>query len=48
MLSLKAIQEMNSDYLVRFAMLYHDVGKVAQYAAYDNAKTKEEKQIIFS
>ena len=48
MLSLKAIQEMNSDYLVRFAMLYHDVGKVAQYAAYDKAKTKEEKQIIFS
>jgi hypothetical protein len=29
-------------------MLYHDVGKVAQYAAYDGAKTKEEKQIIFS
>ena len=48
MLSLKAIQEMNSDYLVRFAMLYHDVGKVAQYAAYDWAKTKEEKQVIFS
>lgn len=48
MLSLKAIQGMNSDYLVRFAMLYHDVWKVAQYAAYDNAKTKEEKQIIFS
>lgn len=48
MLSLKAIQEMNSDYLVRFAMLYHDVWKVAQYAAYDNAKTKEEKQIILS
>ena len=48
MLSLKAIQEMNSDYLVRFAMLYHDVWKVWQYAAYDNAKTKEEKQIIFS
>ena len=48
MLSLKAIQEMNSDYLVRFAMLYHDVGKVQQYAAYDWAKTKEEKQIIFS
>ena len=48
MLSLKAIQEMNSDYLVRFAMLYHDVGKLGQYAAYDKAKTKEEKQIIFS
>ena len=48
MLSLKAIQEINSDYLVRFAMLYHDVWKVQQYSAYDNAKTKEEKQIIFS
>ena len=48
MLSLKAIQELNWNYLVRFAMLYHDVGKVAQYAAYDNAKTKEEKQTIFS
>ena len=48
MLSLKAIQEINSDYLVRFAMLYHDVGKLWQYAAYDWAKTKEEKQIIFS
>ena len=48
MLSLKAVQEINSDYLVRFAMLYHDVGKVKQYEAYDKAKTKEEKQIIFS
>ena len=48
MLSLKAVQELNSDYLVRFAMLYHDVGKVKQYEAYDKAKTKEEKQIIFS
>ena len=48
MLSLKAIQEINSDYLVRFAMLYHDVGKVQQYAAYDKATTKEEKQTIFS
>ena len=48
MLSLKAIQEINSDYLVRFAMLYHDVWKVQQYAAYDKVNTKEEKQIIFS
>lgn len=48
MLSLKAIQEMNNDYLVRFATLYHDVGKVQQYEAYDKAKTKEEKQFIFS
>ena len=48
LLSLKAIQEINSDYLVRFAVLYHDVGKVDQYAAYDKAQTKEEKQAIFS
>ncbi len=48
MLSLKAVQEIDSDYLVRFAMLYHDVGKVQQYAAYDKAKTKEERQNIFS
>ncbi len=48
MLSLKSIQEMNSDYLVRFAMLYHDVWKVRQYAAYDKATTKEERQLIFS
>lgn len=48
MLSLKAIQEINIDYLVRFAMLYHDVGKVKQYEAYDKATTKEEKQTIFS
>ena len=48
MLSLKALQELNSDYLVRFAMLYHDVGKVAQYEAYDKANSKEEKQVIFS
>ena len=48
MLSLKAVQELNSDYLVRFAMLYHDVGKVKQYEAYDKAKTKEERQVIFS
>ena len=25
---LNLVQEMNGDYLVRFAMLYHDVGKV--------------------
>ena len=48
LLSLKAIQEINSDYLVRFAMLYHDVWKVKQYEAYDKAKTKEDRQLIFS
>jgi len=43
LLTLKALQELNSDYLVRFAMLYHDVGKVAQYTAYEKATTKEER-----
>ena len=47
-LALKALQKINSDYLVRFAMLYHDVWKVDQYAAYDKAKTKEERQELFS
>ena len=46
--SLKFVQQINSDYLVRFAVLYHDVWKVQQYAEYEKAKTKEEKQIIFS
>ena len=43
LLTLKALQEINQDYLVRFAMLYHDVGKVAQYEAYDEAKGDKEK-----
>ncbi|MDR2189851.1 MAG: HD domain-containing protein [Candidatus Peribacteria bacterium] len=48
LLALKALQEINSDYLVRFAMLYHDVGKVAQYAAYEKATSKEEIRAIIS
>jgi len=43
LLTLKALQELNGDYLVRLAMLYHDVGKVAQYAAYNEAKGDKEK-----
>ena len=43
LLGLKALQEINTDYLVRFAMLYHDVGKVAQYEAYEGAKGDKEK-----
>lgn len=43
MLALHALQHLNSDYLVRFAMLYHDVGKVAQYAAYTEANGDKEK-----
>lgn len=48
MLALKAVQEINDNYLVRFAMLYHDVWKVWQYSAYEKAKTKEERQTVFS
>jgi hypothetical protein len=43
LLTLRALQEINGDYLVRFAALYHDVGKVAQYAAYDEAQGDKEK-----
>lgn len=43
MLALHALQEINTDYLVRFAMLYHDVGKVIQYAGYAKAKGDKEK-----
>lgn len=48
MLALKAVQELNSDYLVRLAILYHDVGKVWQYEAYLTSKWDKEKirQII--
>ncbi|MEI8091502.1 MAG: hypothetical protein WCG98_04670 [bacterium] len=31
LLTLFELQKMNKDYLVRFAMLYHDVGKVDQF-----------------
>jgi tRNA nucleotidyltransferase/poly(A) polymerase len=36
MLTLYELQKLNTDYLTRFAMLYHDVGKADQYAAYAN------------
>lgn len=48
LLTLKALQEINQDYLVRFAMLYHDTGKVAQYAAYEKAESKEEIRSIIA
>jgi tRNA nucleotidyltransferase (CCA-adding enzyme) len=48
LLTLKSLQELNADYLVRFAMLYHDVGKVAQYDAYEKAQTKEEVRAIIA
>lgn len=48
LMTLKAVQDLTEDYLVRFAMLYHDVGKVAQYEAYNKAKNKEEIRAIIS
>ncbi|MDR0369787.1 MAG: HD domain-containing protein [Candidatus Peribacteria bacterium] len=48
LLTLKALQELNQDYLVRFAMLYHDVGKVNQYIAYEKAESKEEIRAIIA
>lgn len=42
MLSLYNVQRINKDYLVRLAMLYHDVWKVGQYAAYSQALNREE------
>jgi poly(A) polymerase/tRNA nucleotidyltransferase (CCA-adding enzyme) len=42
MLSLYNVQKINNDYLVRLAMLYHDVWKVGQYAAYSQALNREE------
>ena len=35
MLTLFELQKINKNYLVRFAMLYHDVGKVDQFDAYE-------------
>lgn len=48
MLSLFELQKINSDYLVRLAMLYHDVGKVAQFGAYKDELSKEEIREILA
>lgn len=42
MLTLRELQKINKDPLVRFAMLYHDVGKLEQFAAYGDHLTKEQ------
>jgi hypothetical protein len=36
MLTLYQLQKINTDPLVRFSMLYHDVGKPLQFAEYKN------------
>ncbi len=48
MLTLYELQKINTNYLVRFGMLYHDVGKVAQFAAYGDHLTKEEIRAILA
>lgn len=48
MLSLYELQKINFDYLVRLAMLYHDVGKVGQYEAYKTGLDREEIRKILS
>jgi len=42
LLCLFELQKINTNPLVRFAMLYHDVGKVDQFSAYKEGLNKEE------
>ena len=48
MMSLYHLQKINKDYLVRFSMLYHDVGKVGQYAAYGKNLSRDEIREILA
>lgn len=48
LLTLFSLQQLNDNYLVRFAMLYHDVGKVAQFAAYGEDLSKDEIRDILA
>ena len=48
MLTLFELQKLNTNYLVRLAMLYHDVGKVDQFDAYQEGLTREEIQEILA
>ena len=48
MLTLYELQKINKNYLVRLWMLYHDVGKPAQFAAYWDHLTKEEIRTILA
>ncbi len=48
MLALYELQKINSNYLVRFAMLYHDVGKVDQFYAYQLNLTREEVREVMA
>ncbi|MDD3263056.1 MAG: HD domain-containing protein [Candidatus Absconditabacteria bacterium] len=48
LLTLYELQKINNNYLVRLSMLYHDVGKVAQFSAYKDGLSKDEIRIILS
>ena len=48
LLTLWELQKMNTDYLVRFAMLYHDVGKFDQFDAYEEGLSKDEIREILA
>ena len=48
MMSLYHLQKINKDYLVRFSMLYHDVWKVGQYAAYEKTLSRDEIREILA
>ncbi len=48
MLTLYQLQKINTDPLVRFAMLYHDVGKPLQFSEYKNWLSKDEIREIMA
>lgn len=48
MLTLYQLQKINTDPIVRLAMLYHDVGKPLQFAEYKNGLSKDEIREIMS
>lgn len=45
-LTLRHLQRINTNYLVKLGMLYHDVGKPEQYQYYSQCTTKEELEAI--
>lgn len=46
LLTLWNLQKLNTNYLVKLGMLYHDVGKPDQYYYYAQCKTKEEIEAL--
>lgn len=47
MLALSELQKINNNYLVKYAMLYHDVGKTEQYYSYQMWLDQDEIRAIF-